>query len=206
MKIVKEEIVYKSLDEIKEYENNPRQNDEAVEYVANSIKEFGFRNPIILDKDNVIIAGHTRYKASQWLKLKEVPCIYASDLTEEQVKAFRIADNKLNEYAKWDEDLLKEELEELENLDELDFALSDLGIDFDDFDLELDGLDLKDELELERTEQTQTQIKKLSFGKYKITLSDEELEMLTILAERYLERTGVLEGFVQDLVGGMFND
>lgn len=129
MKIVKEEIVYKSLDEIKEYENNPRQNDEAVEYVANSIKEFGFRNPIILDKDNVIIAGHTRYKASQQLKLKEVPCIYANDLTEEQVKAFRLADNKVGEIAEWDDDLLKIELDDI-----LDIDMSDLG--FDDIDLE----------------------------------------------------------------------
>lgn len=129
MKIVKEEIVYKSLDEIKEYENNPRQNDEAVEYVANSIKEFGFRNPIILDKDNVIIAGHTRYKASQRLKLKEVPCIYANDLTEEQVKAFRLADNKVGEIAEWDDDLLKIELDDI-----LDIDMSDLG--FDDMDLE----------------------------------------------------------------------
>lgn len=129
MKIVKEEIVYKSLNEIKEYENNPRQNDEAVEYVANSIKEFGFRNPIILDKDNVIIAGHTRYKASQQLKLKEVPCIYANDLTEEQVKAFRLADNKVGEIAEWDDDLLKIELDDI-----LDIDMSDLG--FDDIDLE----------------------------------------------------------------------
>lgn len=129
MKIVKEEIVYKSLDEIKEYENNPRQNDEAVEYVANSIKEFGFRNPIILDKDNVIIAGHTRYKASQQLKLKEVPCIYANDLTKEQVKAFRLADNRVGEIAEWDDDLLKIELDDI-----LDIDMSDLG--FDDIDLE----------------------------------------------------------------------
>ena len=154
MKIVKEEIVYKSLDEIKEYENNPRQNDEAVEYVANSIKEFGFRNPIILDKDNVIIAGHTRYKASQQLKLKEVPCIYANDLTEEQVKAFRLADNKVGEIAEWDDDLLKIELDDI-----LDIDMSDLG--FDDIDLdvldeetevtedEFDG-ELKDEVTIQK--------------------------------------------------------
>lgn len=132
MKIVKEEIVYKSLDEIKEYENNPRQNDEAVEYVANSIKEFGFRNPIILDKDNVIIAGHTRYKASQQLKLKEVPCIYANDLTEEQVKAFRLADNKVSEVAEWDEIALEEELNNIFNIDMTDFNFTDPILE-DDF-------------------------------------------------------------------------
>lgn len=144
MKIVKEEIVYKSLDEIKEYENNPRQNDEAVEYVANSIKEFGFRNPIILDKDNVIIAGHTRYKASQQLKLKEVPCIYANDLTEEQVKAFRLADNKVSEVAEWDRDLLAGELQDIFNLDMTDFG-------FMDFEKE-DIFNIDDELVDEWTE------------------------------------------------------
>lgn len=141
MKIVKEEIVYKSLNEIKEYENNPRQNDEAVEYVANSIKEFGFRNPIILDKDNVIIAGHTRYKASQQLKLKEVPCIYANDLTEEQVKAFRLADNKVGEIASWDNILLAEELEGIFDIDMTEFDFYDASID----DLDIDDFYGEDE-------------------------------------------------------------
>ena len=180
MKIVKEEIVYKSLDEIKEYENNPRQNDEAVEYVANSIKEFGFRNPIILDKDNVIIAGHTRYKASKQLKLKEVPCIYANDLTEEQVKAFRLADNKVGEIAEWDDDLLKIELDDI-----LDIDMSDLG--FDDIDLdvldeetevtedEFDG-ELKDEVTVQKGD-----IYKL--GRHRLMCGDstslEDVEKLT---------------------------
>ena len=96
------EIIYKSIEEIKPYENNPRINDEAIEYVANSIKEFGFRNPIILDKNNVIICGHTRLLASKELKLKEVPCIIADDLTDEQVKALRLADNKVAEKSMWD--------------------------------------------------------------------------------------------------------
>ena len=146
MKIVKEEIVYKSLDEIKEYENNPRQNDEAVEYVANSIKEFGFRNPIILDKDNVIIAGHTRYKASQQLKLKEVPCIYANDLTEEQVKAFRLADNKVSEVAEWDETALEEELNNIFNIDMTDFNFTDPILE-DDFGTDFELPTEKPEIE-----------------------------------------------------------
>lgn len=115
-------IVQKKIDEIKPYEKNPRKNDEAVEYVANSIKEFGFKVPIVIDKDGVIIAGHTRYKASKKLGLKEVPCIVADDLTEEQVKAFRLADNKVGEVAEWDMTLLGEELLGIEDLDMSDFG------------------------------------------------------------------------------------
>ena len=91
------EIIYKNINDLIPYENNPRLNDEAVEYVKNSIKEFGFKVPIVIDKDNVIIAGHTRIKASKELGIKDIPCIIADDLTEEQVKAFRLADNKVAE-------------------------------------------------------------------------------------------------------------
>lgn len=115
-------IVQKKIDEIKPYEKNPRKNDSAVDYVAKSIKEFGFKVPIVIDKDGIIIAGHTRYKASKKLGLKEVPCIVADDLTEEQVKAFRLADNKVGEFADWDYSLLEEELLGIENLDILDFG------------------------------------------------------------------------------------
>jgi ParB/RepB/Spo0J family partition protein len=107
------EIVNKKIDELKPYENNPRFNDDAVEYVANSIKEFGFKVPIVIDKDNVIVAGHTRYKASLELGLNEVPCIIADDLTEEQIKAFRLVDNKVSEKSSWDIELLDEELNQL---------------------------------------------------------------------------------------------
>ncbi len=119
-------IQYKKLSDITPYEKNPRKNDSAVEYVANSIKEFGFKVPIIIDKDGVIIAGHTRYKAAIKLKMKEVPCITADDLSEEQIKAFRLADNKVAEKAEWDFDLLGEELEDILNID-----MSDFGFDFD---------------------------------------------------------------------------
>lgn len=118
------EIKYININDIKPYENNPRKNDEAVDYVANSIREFGFKNPIVLDKNNVIINGHTRYKASKKLKLKQVPCIYADDLTEEQIKAFRIADNKVSEFSEWDFGKLDLELEDI-NLN-----MEDFGIDF----------------------------------------------------------------------------
>lgn len=116
------EIIYKKIDEIKPYEKNPRKNDKAVDLVANSIKEFGFKVPIIIDKNNVIVTGHTRYKASKKLKLEEVPCLMADDLTEEQIKAFRLADNKVSEKSEWDDILLNEELEGILNLNMEDFG------------------------------------------------------------------------------------
>ena len=113
----KKQIVYKNINEIKPYEKNPRKNDQSVELVANSIKEFNFQNPIIIDKDGIIIAGHTRYKAAKRLKIKSVPCIVADDLTEEQIKAYRLADNKVGENSTWDIELLDTELAEIETID-----------------------------------------------------------------------------------------
>ena len=123
-------IIYKNTDEIKPYEKNPRRNEVAVKYVANSIKEFGFKNPIIIDKNNVIVAGHTRYKASKKLKLKEVPCVIADDLTEEQIKAYRLVDNKAGEQAEWDFDLLGDELNNILNIDMSEFGFTDTKTDF----------------------------------------------------------------------------
>ena len=131
------EIINKKIDEVIPYENNPRKNDESVDYVARSIKEFGFKVPIIIDKDNIIIAGHTRLKASKKLGLKEVPCIIADDLTEEQIKAFRLADNKVGEIATWDFDLLNIELDDIFDINMEDFGFEkneDVEIDFDDLD------------------------------------------------------------------------
>lgn len=110
-------IIEKNLTDIKPYEKNPRKNDNAVECVANSIKEFGFKVPIVIDKDGVIVAGHTRYKASKKLGLDKVPCIVADDLTDEQIKAYRLADNKVSELAEWDIDLLGEELDNIFDID-----------------------------------------------------------------------------------------
>ena len=120
------QIIEKSITEITPYEKNPRKNDEAVEYVANSIKEFGFKVPIVIDKNGVIVAGHTRYKAAQELGLEKLPCVIADDLTEEQVKAFRLADNKAGEIAEWDFDLLDEELDGIFDID-----MSGLGFEFE---------------------------------------------------------------------------
>lgn len=91
------EIIERRLEELKPYAKNARVNDDAVEFVANSIREFGFRVPILIEKDGTIVAGHTRYKASKKLHLESVPCIIVDDLSEEQVKAFRLADNKVAE-------------------------------------------------------------------------------------------------------------
>lgn len=113
---------------VKPYDKNPRKNKAAVDYVANSIKEFGFQQPIVVDKDMVVIAGHTRLKAAKKLKLKEVPVVIADNLTEEQVKAYRLADNKTAEKAEWDFDLLTDELLSLQ---ELDFDMEQFGFDFD---------------------------------------------------------------------------
>ena len=118
------DIIEMPLSELKMYENNPRKNSEAVQYVMNSIREFGFKNPIIIDKDNVIVCGHTRYKAAMKLKMKKVPCIMADDLTDEQIQAFRLADNKTAEVAGWDFDKLEVELNDL---DPAAFDLADFG-------------------------------------------------------------------------------
>lgn len=122
-------IIEKKLSDIKPYEKNPRKNDHAVEYVANSIKEFGFKVPIVIDKNGVIVAGHTRYKASKKLGLEKVPCIIADDLTDEQIKAYRLADNKVSEKSEWDFDLLFDELSELGGL--IDMSAFDFDIDID---------------------------------------------------------------------------
>lgn len=125
-------IVYKNIDELTPYENNPRNNDGAVEAVAKSIKEFGFKVPLVIDKDGEIAAGHTRLKAAKELGLEEVPCIIADDLTPEQIKAFRLADNKVAEFAEWDFNLLGLELGEIENISMEDFGFDEL-ISGDDF-------------------------------------------------------------------------
>ena len=117
------------IDSIHPYENNPRKNEKAIEAVANSIEKFGFKNPIIVDKNNVIISGHTRRLASIALGLRKVPVIVADDLTDEQVKALRLADNRVAELAVWDEDLLKEEMAKVLNMDLTDFGFKQDVID-----------------------------------------------------------------------------
>lgn len=111
------EIITKKVKDLKPYERNPRRNDEAVEYVAESISEFGFKVPIVIDGDGTVICGHTRLKAAKKLHLAEVPCIVADDLDDEQIKAFRLADNKVAEKAEWDFGFLDKELGGIFNFD-----------------------------------------------------------------------------------------
>ncbi|HUT56495.1 MAG TPA: ParB N-terminal domain-containing protein [Phycisphaerae bacterium] len=115
-----------SIDEVKPYEANPRQNDQAVDAVATSLREFGFRQPIVVDEAGVIIVGHTRWKAAKKLGLAKVPVHVAKDLSPEQIKAYRVADNQTNTLAEWDYELLPIELKDLQAAD---YDLSLLGFD-----------------------------------------------------------------------------
>lgn len=123
-------IVYKSVDEIIPYEKNPRKNDEAVASLAESIKLFGFKQPLVLDKDNVIIVGHTRLKAAKLLGMDKVPCVIA-DLTKEQADAYRIVDNKSGETASWDWDRLEFEYAKIYQEGVVDMSAFDFDIDVD---------------------------------------------------------------------------
>lgn len=122
------------------YENNPRNNDDAVDKVALSISSFGFKVPIIVDRNNVIVAGHTRLRAAKKLGLTTVPTIRADDLTDDQIRAFRLADNKVSEFASWDMEKLEQELEALDidmsmfGFDALEKELEDLDIQEDDYE------------------------------------------------------------------------
>lgn len=122
---------------VKPYEKNPRKNDKAVDGVAESIKQFGFKQPIVIDKNGVIVAGHTRYKAALKLGFDTVPCVRADDLTQKQIKAYRILDNKLNELASWDFEMLGEELETFE-------------FDFEPFDVEIPTFDWQEFTDIEK--------------------------------------------------------
>ena len=158
-------IIYKDIDELIPYENNPRDNTAAVDAVAASIKEFGFKNPIIIDSDNVIVAGHTRLKAAQKLKIQTVPCVVADDLTQEQVNAFRLADNKTAELAEWDLELLNSELELIDGIDMTEFG----------FELDLDDEQevVEDEFDEELPQEPQTKLGDIyQLGRHRLMCGD----------------------------------
>lgn len=156
------------------YENNPRNNDEAVDKVANSIKEFGFKQPIVLDKNNVIVIGHTRLKASEKLGLKKVPCLYADDLTDDQIKALRLADNKTSEFATWDFEKLDLEIDNIE-LDLEPFGF-DLDLAFDDEVVEDEVPDVPEEPKAKYGDIYQLGEHRLMCGD---STSEEDIEKLT---------------------------
>lgn len=129
--MAKLKIVYRKIDELIPYENNPRINDKAVDAVAASIKEFGFNVPIVIDADSVIVAGHTRLEAAKILQLSEVPTVSVDSLTDEQIRAYRLADNKTAELAQWDWSKLQEELANI------DTDMSVYGFENMEFDSEI---------------------------------------------------------------------
>lgn len=134
-------VQYWPIDDVKPYQNNPRNNDDAVEYVTNSIREFGWQQPIVVDKDGTIIAGHTRLKAAKLLGMETVPVVVADNLTPSQANAYRLADNKVAEAATWDIEALAVELEGLE----VDFDMT--MFDFDEIGFEPSFDDVEDEQE-----------------------------------------------------------
>ena len=121
-------IVEKKIEDLTPYAKNPRKNDKAVDKVAASIREFGFKVPIVIDKAGVVAAGHTRLKAALKLGMDTVPCIIADDLTEEKIKAFRLADNKTSEFADWDFELLTDELQDINDIDMSEFGFDTSNI------------------------------------------------------------------------------
>lgn len=136
-------IIYKKTEDLIPYINNPRNNDGAVDKVASSIKNFGFKVPIVVDADNEIVAGHTRLKAAKKLGMDEVPCIVADDLNDGQIKAFRLADNRVAEFAEWDMELLESELAELKDLD-FDMEDFDFNFDFESVETQDEKIERKD--------------------------------------------------------------
>ena len=172
------ETIIKKVSELIPYINNPRNNDDAVDAVASSIKNFGFKVPIVIDSNNEIINGHTRFKAAKKIGLETVPVIVADDLTPEQIKAFRLADNKVGEIATWDEEALAVELEELKNLD---FDMSEFDFDgHDKYEGNIDDIFFDSE---EQAAKDSTEY--LKWGASKAWLSEDSVRMLDDLYKKY---------------------
>lgn len=191
METVKQEIIYCDPLDLIPYENNPRVNDYAVKKVLESIKEFGFKNPILVDPDMVIIAGHTRREASILAGLTAVPCVIVKDLTPQQIKAYRIADNKLAELSTWDNVLLVDELYELQ---EADFRLEVLG--FTEADLTNLFKEEEEEKPKEKApKEEKTTLPMLRFGSNSVRITEDELVLLSNRYNEYVEATPE-EGFI----------
>ncbi|HMP71488.1 MAG TPA: ParB N-terminal domain-containing protein [Pirellulaceae bacterium] len=181
------------LEKIVPYEKNPRNTEAAIDAVAESIREFGFRQPIVVDPEYVIVAGHARYFAAVRLGLDKVPVHFAKDLTPEQIRAYRLADNKTHDLAGWDDELLAQEI----------MALSESEIDLAKFGFDqafLDSLgDQVDEATFEQSTSS-TQMLQLKFGKYSVPLDEAEFGRLVTLLDEHVSRTGTKFGFVNWLI------
>lgn len=192
MDMKEREIQYCNPEELIPYEKNPRDNRSALDAIELSIEEYGFTNPILVNEEKVILAGHTRREAAILAGLEKVPYIVVDGLTEAQQKAYRLADNKLSELSIWDEDLLKEELEDL--LDE-DYDISLTGFsDVDLTDLLKDEEDLED-IEPEEPKEKKTTLPMLRFGSNSVRITQDELIMLSNRYNEYVEAEPG-EGFV----------
>lgn len=172
-------IVTLPLSDIHPYAKNPRRNDEAVKNVAASIREFGFLVPLVIDSNHEIVAGHTRFKAAQSLGMKTVPCVIADELTEDQIKAFRLADNKVGELAAWDMDLLPLEL-------------ADIAMPMTDFGFEsISDKDFSENFTLDDGE-------KKPFQQISITVHDEQAKLILAAIKYVYEQNAVTENFTNE--------
>ena len=168
-----------SLTDIHPYARNPRKNDEAVKNVAASIREFGFLVPLVIDRNHEIVAGHTRYKAAKTLGMKTVPCVIADELTEDQIKAFRLADNKVGEMAAWDMDLLPLEL-------------ADIAMPMADFGFEvISDEDFSENFTLDDGE-------KKPFQQISITVHDEQAKLILAAIQYVYDTNAVTETFTNE--------
>ncbi len=167
------------LKDIHPYARNPRKNDEAMKNVAASIRQFGFLVPLVIDRNHEIVAGHTRYKAAQFLGLKEVPCVIADELTEDQIKAFRLADNKVGEMAQWDMDLLPLELADIV-MPMTDFGFQAISDD-----------DFSDQFTLDAGE-------KKPFQQISITVHDEQARLILAAIKYVYDQDAVKETFTNE--------
>lgn len=192
MDMKEREVYYCSPEELIPYEKNPRDNRLAIDDVVRSIEEYGFTNPILVNEEKVILAGHTRREAAILAGMERVPYIVVDGLTEAQQRAYRLADNKLSELALWDEDLLKEELEDLLDAD-YDLSLTGFS-DVDLTDLLKDEEDLED-IEPEEPKEKKTTLPMLRFGSNSVRITQDELIMLSNRYNEYVEAEPG-EGFV----------
>lgn len=181
MEVLLLDIIEKDVNKLIPYENNPRMNDNAVEQVAKSIKAYGFKVPIVIDKDGVIVCGHTRLRAAKELHMDTVPCVVADDLTPEQVRAFRLADNKTSDFSIWDNKKLCEELDALE---------PDLFTGFETSDFFDDVQSMSDVEELDESDRD-TVTSNEAGVEYKLIFKTEDKDLLEEVRQFIEDRGGM---------------